>query len=313
MLKKIVIGFTALIVLLVLVALFALLPGLVQIRNVEIVIPEFEQIDAAFELADQLEMPTNIQYINTATQETPLGPMGFLGVLITWADGKQFLIDAGMKPEEAKKFGANLELIGASPIQTFAPIEAVLGGYVDNVEGIGFTHLHTDHTLGVSDICIALRSRNEGAVIWQTQAQATLQNFFTKQGQAVINESDCEKAVLSDDLIKEVPGFNGLFAIAAGGHTPGSTIFVTQLQGKTWIFAGDLTNAMVDIHNNQDKGWAYSYILVPEDTKLLEKWRLWLNAADQRDNTSVLVAHDIKAFEASGLQAWQEPSENTVE
>ena len=64
---------------------------------------------------------------------------------------------------------------------------------------------------------------------------------------------------------------------------------------------------MQDIHNNKDKGWLYSHLLVPEDTKLLERWRLWLEQADQQDNVSVLVAHDINAFEASDLKAWQEP------
>jgi glyoxylase-like metal-dependent hydrolase (beta-lactamase superfamily II) len=294
-------------ILLLIVILFALVPGHLQIRKLVIEIPSLEYTEDLFLEQDSKTFPIDIHYVNTAQQTGPFGTLGHLGVLITWNDGKQFLIDTGMNPEEAQKFGATLELLGAGPTLTFGAIEEQLGGYIDAITGIGFTHLHSDHTAGISNICIALRSRNEQATIFQTNSQSSLQNTFTKQGQQLINNSDCEVALLGDELIKPVPGFEGLFAIEAGGHTPGSTVFITKLAGKTWILAGDLTNAMQDIHNNKDKGWIYSHLLVPEDTKLLEKWRLWLEQADQQDNISVLVAHDINAFKVSDLKAWQEP------
>lgn len=312
MLKKLLVILLAAVSLLAVVLLIILVPGNMQIREVKITLPSMEQINQAFAQQNSEAFPSNIQYINTAQQEGPfatdgsISTLGHVGVLISWPDGKQFLIDSGMKPEEAKKFGANLELIGGKPTQTFGAIEAQLGAYIDNIEGIAFTHLHSDHSAGISDICIALRSRNETATIFQTQAQATLHNMLTEPGQELINHSDCQKAILDNNLIKAIPNFEGLFAIEAGGHTPGSTVFVTQLKGKTWIFAGDLTNAMVDIHNNKGKGWLYSHVLVPEDTQLLEQWRVWLNKVDKLANVSVLVAHDIKAFEASELSAWQE-------
>ena len=55
---------------------------------------------------------------------------------------------------------------------------------------------------------------------------------------------------------------------------------------------------------NRGKGFLYSYLLIPEDVKVLREWRLWLKAQDERAGVQVLVAHDIDAYQASSLQAW---------
>lgn len=133
----------------------------------------------------------------------------------------------------------------------------------------------------------------EPAGIFQTLDQANEHNLLTQAGQALVDEAGCQGELLGDEVIKSIEGFPGVYAIAAGGHTPGSTIFVVLTSEQTWIFSGDLTNDVASIRNNADKGWLYSYFIVPENTALLNGWRIWLKAADEMENISVLPAHDI--------------------
>ena len=278
-----------------------LLPAHWQIRSVAVEIPSVQQLDLALGQVSAEAFPTRIQFINTAQQSGPFGSLGHVALLIQWADGKSFLVDTGMNEAEAVAFGSPFELLGAEPTQAFGPVERQLGSAVESIRGIGLTHLHSDHVAGISGICDAMESP---ATIYQTHNQNSRQNLHTESGQVLVNESSCSKSELAATLIKPIPGFSGLFAIDAGGHTPGSTLFVTRLDGETWIFAGDITNAMADIHSNRGKGFIYSYLLIPEDVQLLGQWRLWLKAQDDRAGVHVLVAHDIAAYHASDLQAW---------
>jgi len=285
------------------IAAFAavMLPAHWQIRSVAVDIPSAGKLDAVLDEVSADDFPSEIHFINTAQQSGPFGKLGHVGVLIQWADGKSFLIDSGMNDAEAIAFGSPFELLGAEPTQTFGAVESQLGAAVNSIRGIGLTHLHSDHTAGISRICTAIEPP---ATIYQTLQQKSLHNLHTQAGQVLVNESNCSKSELGPTTIKPVPGFSGLFAIAAGGHTPGSTLFVTRLDGKTWIFAGDITNAMSDIYNNRGKGFMYSYLLIPEDVQVLRNWRLWLKAQDDRAGVHVLVAHDIDAYHASSLKGW---------
>jgi glyoxylase-like metal-dependent hydrolase (beta-lactamase superfamily II) len=296
-------GYLLLAVVALSIAVFAavMLPAYWQIRSVAVDIPSAGQLDSALDKVRAEDFPSKIQFINTAQQSGPFGKIGHVGVLIHWADGKSFLIDTGMNEAEAIAFGNPFELFGAEPTQTFGALEQQVGSAVKSIRGIGFTHLHSDHTAGISRICKAIESP---ATIYQTQDQKSLHNLHTQAGHVLVSESSCAKSELATTTIKPVNGFPGLFAIAAGGHTPGSTLFVTRLDGETWIFAGDITNAMSDIYANQGKGFMYSYLLIPEDVKLLGEWRLWLKSQDERVGVHVLVAHDIGAYQASSLQAW---------
>jgi glyoxylase-like metal-dependent hydrolase (beta-lactamase superfamily II) len=278
-----------------------MLPAHWQIRSVAVDIPSARELDAALDDVSADDFPSEIHFVNTAQQSGPFGELGHVGVLIHWTDGTSFLIDTGMNKAEAIAFGSPFELVGADSTQTFGAIERLLGTAVNSIRGIGLTHLHNDHTAGIGRICTAMESP---ATIYQTRYQKSLHNLHTQAGQVLVNESNCNKSELGTTTIKPVPGFSGLFAIAAGGHTPGSTLFVTRLDSKTWIFAGDITNAMSDIYNNRGKGSMYSYLLIPEDVQVLRDWRLWLKAQDGRAGVHVLVAHDIGAYRASSLQAW---------
>ena len=278
-----------------------LLPAHLQIRSIAVTIPAATELDNALDGISARDYPADIYFVNTAQQSTMWGELGHVGVLLQWPDGKSFLIDTGMNAAEAAAFGRPLELLGAGPTETFGAVETQLDSALDNIVGIGFTHLHQDHVASIARLCAAMAAP---ATIFQSAQQAISHNLHTRAGQALVKASTCKQQQLESAVIKAVPGFPGLFAIAAGGHTPGSTIFITRLGADTWIFAGDITNAMVDIYDNQGKGFMYSYLLIPEDTDVLADWRQWLKAQNARDGVNVLVAHDIHAFLASGLQAW---------
>lgn len=264
-------------------------PAHLQIRAIDVEIPT---LDAIAKLqSDKTETPQLVTFVSTAQQSSERGTIGHVGVLVTWLDGRQLLIDTGMNREAAVEFGKLVEsMMGADPVETFGPLEEQLEGEVDNIDGIVFTHLHIDHTQGVTAVCSAM---TEPARIFQTRDQAKEHNLHTKAGQALVAQARCEREVLEGETIKPLRGFPGVYAIAAGGHTPGSTIIIVVTNEQTWIFSGDLTNDIASIHENAGKGWLYSYFFVPENTALLEGWRLWLRNADEMENVSVLPAHDI--------------------
>jgi glyoxylase-like metal-dependent hydrolase (beta-lactamase superfamily II) len=93
-------------------------------------------------------------------------------------------------------------------------------------------------------------------------------------------------------------------AIAAGGHTPGSTVFAARVGEVTWILAGDMTNSRAALLANEPKPALYSLFIVPEAPARLERMRLWLSALDAESDVTVVVSHDQPALEASGMSAW---------
>jgi glyoxylase-like metal-dependent hydrolase (beta-lactamase superfamily II) len=281
-----------------------LLPAHLQVRSVETVIPALGLLDEALDAIPAERYPREIHFINTATQAGALGEISHIAVLLRWSDGNAFLIDTGMNEQEAVDFGKPFQYLGASATEAFGPVEEQLGDAVDSIRGIGFTHLHSDHTAGISRICSALTTP---ATVFKTSAQNTLHNLHTEEGQKLINDSACPVALLPQSTPAAIPGFPGLLVLPAGGHTPGSTIFATRMGGETWIFAGDIANSMADIHDNRSKGVLYSYLLVPEHTKVLENWRIWLAQQTAQQYVQVLVTHDIDAYRSSGLAELRAP------
>jgi len=271
-----------------------------QIRQVEPALPTAAEIEAA--LPEESAAAT-ISYVNTATQNGPFGKLGHVGVLIEWPDRAAFLLDTGMPPAQAIAFGAPMErFLKADPTQTFGSVVSQMGAAVQSIGGIAFTHLHTDHTDGIGGICNA---QANPATVFQTGLQREQQNYGTSPGEKNIATAICRRLTLGPDTVKQVPGFPGIVAIAAGGHTPGSTLFASRFNGKVWIFAGDITNDMHSLHNNIDKHWAYTAFIVPESPARQRQLRLWLESLDQRADFQVLVAHDIEAWKQSEITAWR--------
>ena len=275
-----------------------------QIRQVEPALPTAAEIEAAL---PQESAAATISYVNTATQNGPFGQLGHVAVLIEWPDRASFLLDTGMPPAQAIAFGAPMErFLKADPTQTFGSVAEQMGESVQSIEGIAFTHLHTDHTDGIGGIC---KAQPNPATIFQTGLQRELQNYGTSPGEDNLAAAICKRLILGPDTVKPIPGFPGIVAIAAGGHTPGSTLFASRFNGKIRIFAGDITNDMHSLHNNVDKHWAYTTFIVPENPARQRELRLWLESLDQQAGFEVLVSHDIEAWKRSDIAAWQAPGE----
>lgn len=189
-------------------------------------------------------------------------------------------------------------MLDAQPTETFGAIDTQMGAAIDSIRGISFTHLHSDHTDGLPPLCAA---QAVPATVFQTALQRNLLNYTTQPGATNLEESACARELLDASIIKPIPGFPGLLAIAVGGHTPGSTVYAVGVKGTNWVLAGDISNDMESLHRDMDKPWVYSTFIVPEDTSRLKQLRQWLETLDQTAEFEVLVAHDIRAFEASSI------------
>lgn len=279
-------------------ALALLLEAHWEIRGLEAELPG---PDALAALAGVADGPQRVSYVNTATQpgyrSSPLSHPAFV---LEWADGRVFLIDAGMDPEQARAFSRPFELLlGSDPIEPHGSLARQLGPVAQRVRGMAFTHLHPDHTGGIVSLCAA---RGDALPVFQTRWQAELGNYTTRPGREELEAAGCARPQrLADGPLAPVPGFPGLAAIAAGGHTPGSTIYAAHVAGTTWIFSGDVTNSKRNLLENRPKARIYSLLIVPEAPQRLEVLRRWLAALDAQPGFRVVVSHDRDALLASGL------------
>jgi glyoxylase-like metal-dependent hydrolase (beta-lactamase superfamily II) len=280
------------------VALAVLLEAHWEIRRLEAALPDRAALAALGEVADG---PQRVAYVDTATQpgyRSP--PLSHPSFVLEWADGRVFLVDAGMDPEQARAFSRPFELLlGSDPIEPHGSVAQQLGPVVQRVRGVAFTHLHPDHTGGMVSLCAV---RGEALPVFQIPWQAELGNYTTRPGREELEAAGCARPQrLADAPLVPVPGFPGLAAIAAGGHTPGSTIYAAHVAGTTWIFAGDVTNSRRNLLENRPKPWVYSLLIVPEAPQRLEVLRRWLAALDAEPGFRVVVSHDRDALLASGL------------
>ena len=292
--KKLILLIIALPLALILITAIVTFPAHRQIRAIQPPLPDFDAIAAALDVASG---PVSISYLNSASQRSPYGTLGHPGVLLEWPDGRRFLIDTGMPPEQAIAFGAPLELIlDAEPTATYGSLAQQLGPAVERIEGIAFTHLHSDHTDGLPTICAA---QTEPATVFQTPLQFNERNYTTELGFKAFHEATCERRQLAAENIMTLPGFPGLVAVSLGGHTPGSTLYGARIADKFWLFSGDITNDKKSLLQDLPKHWLYSAIIVPEDTARTAQLRDYLLALDQIDGVTVLPAHDVEAIAAS--------------
>ena len=114
-------------------------------------VPPIEQLAA---VSGGTDGPVRLRYINSGTQIWPGGDRGtYGGFLLEWADGRAFAIDVGMTKPVAVEFGASLELLGAGPVRALGSMAEVLRTDARRIEGVGFSHLHYDHTDGMGLLC----------------------------------------------------------------------------------------------------------------------------------------------------------------
>jgi glyoxylase-like metal-dependent hydrolase (beta-lactamase superfamily II) len=271
--------------------------GHLQIRGISPALPSEAALRTAIASG---QGPRRVYSINTASQAvTPSQSMTFPAFVLEWPGGRRFIIDAGMEPEAAVEFGKPIEwLTGADPVRPHGSVGEQMGAESQTVAGAGFTHLHSDHTGGFRSLCPL---RDGQLAIFQVPLQADEQNHTTDPGLTLLLDADCVRFErLAGGPIYPIPGFPGLIAVAAGGHTPGSTVFVAQVNDRLWIFSGDITNSRSELELDRAKSFLYSLLIVPEDPQRLKILRAWLRELDRAPDATVVVSHDLEALNPQG-------------
>ncbi len=297
--RRVLIGIASALLLAVLVLSGFLLEAHLEMRSIAPALPSRAALEGV------PEGPVRIRYVNSGTQIQSTGRGGtYGGFLLEWPDGSAFAIDVGMAHEGMQAFGDVLESIGAQPIETFGSMAEQLGADSKRIAAVGFTHLHTDHTEGIAELCAA----HGGTIpVFQTPDQLQRGNYTTDPGRAQLSGSGCtEPRELSGGPLMPIPSFEGLAAFAAGGHTPGSTVFVANVAGKHWIFAGDITNDRENLFNDVGKPWLYSNVIIPESTGRLGELRRWLTELYAPPATEIVISHDLDSIRATAIEIWGE-------
>lgn len=308
--------------------------GHVQIRGITPELPEPRQI---LEPDRSPELPVRLTWINTASQRMPrsavLDPdrdpqprasyvMSHPAFVIEWQDGRVFLVDLGLEVRSAVDFGLPLEMLaGASPIEPHAAASEALGDDRKRVAGVGFTHLHADHTAGLDRLCADLGARGQGSgpiALFQAPDQIGSVNHTTYGPRAAVRAADCVelRPLAGERGLLPVPDFPGLYAVPVGGHTPGSTMWVVQLRVapggsrgyhddvQTWVITGDVVNHVQGVELGLSKPAPYSWLVVPEDDLRLGRVRVFLKELSRAPGLRLLVNHDRNQIEATGLPAY---------
>lgn len=270
-----------------------------EIRQIGPALPTLETLQATLNSA---EGPIRIGYILNASQPSREGQAAsYPAFVLQWRDGRRFLVDAGMDAQGAREFGELAEtLFGAGPIQFEATVADQLGNGLADLQAIAFTHLHNDHTGGSQAICEAATG---SITLFQTPWQAGHSNYTTQPGVEDLARASClNRQLLGDPQLNSIPGFPGLIAISAGGHTPGSTIYAAQVNGTTWLLAGDISNEKAALLTNRPKPFWYRWFITPEAGDRQEELRLWLAELDAQADFQVVLSHDLGALQASEME-----------
>lgn len=312
------VGLTTLAVILVGVGL---LWAHVSLRGERSPLPAADGIAAI--LAGDPDHPRALRWTNSASQDMPrsgvldpaLDPtpdapyrMSHPSFILEWDDGRILLVDVGMTPSAAVAFGEPSELVaGARPMEPHRPTGEQLGPRARDVEGVVFSHLHTDHVEGITAMC---EGRDRPLRVFGTKGQLVRTNYTTKPGLALLQDAPCVELVPIEGSgpLLEIPGFPGVRVIEAAGHTPGSQIVVAEVAGSgaptRFAFGGDIANARDGIRHDIPKPWLYSLLVVPEDTERLGELRRFLRTLHQNHDFTVLVPHDELAIERAGVLRW---------
>jgi len=105
-----------------------------------------------------------------------------------------------------------------------------------------------------------------------------------------------------------VPGFPGLAVVVAGGHTPGSQVFVARVREggevRTSVLTGDVVNHIDGVRHDVPKPGYYSLLVVPEHGERLSQVRAWLRGLERDHGVRLLVSHDQRALEQAGVPSY---------
>ncbi len=329
MLRKILLGLLTLLGLAALGVAVGLAMAHAAVRRERAPLPSREEVVASAGTADQ---PVRLTIANTASQPMPrslvldakhdLKPdepyvMSHPSFILEWADGRTLLVDVGMDREGAVNFGAPMGSVGAEPIEPHGSVAAQLGSEASRVEGVVFTHLHTDHVDGITELC---RGRTRPLQVFMTEAQNERPNYTERGGRELLatvkrgaqgeGDAPCVEIVpLGDGALKAVPGFPGAFVIAAGGHTPGSQIVTANVNTGgspvTYAFTGDIVNHIDGVGSDIAKPQLYRMVVVPEADDRQTELRHFLRSLRDEGGVRLLVSHDELQLGASGVPAYR--------
>ncbi len=321
MLKKILIGVAGLLLLVIGGAMIGLISTHRSITHERVPLPPPDRVVASGKTPIG---PNKLRYVNTASQVMPrsgvLDPgqdpkpndpyiMSHPSFVLEWSDGRILLVDVGMTRDGATAFGSTLQKLGgAQAIEPHGSTAEQLGPARVRVAAAIFTHLHSDHVGGITELAA---DRGRPLLVFQTEAQAERPNYTTRGGLKLLQQTPSIKLErLGPGPLHAVPGFPGVFVIAAGGHTPGSQLVVAHVteegRTRTVVFVGDIVNNIDGINNNIPKPYLYRLLMVPEDDQRQEELRLYLRNLRDRFDAQLLVAHDQLAIENSGVAKWSE-------
>jgi glyoxylase-like metal-dependent hydrolase (beta-lactamase superfamily II) len=291
-------------------------------RAIVAIAPPLPTPDEILAFDPAADLPVRLSWLNTATQPmprsavldpsrdaTPKSPyvMSHPSFVFEWSDGRIFLVDLGMDPAAAEAFGTPLEWLGGA--QKMKPIGSSaerLGPALSRVAGVAFTHEHTDHTEGATELC----RLHPGAIpLFVNRLAVEHSNYTTRPGWRILDDAKClERKLLDGGPLFAVPGFPGLTLFAAAGHTPGSQVFIAHVRSsdsiRTWIFTGDVVNQIDGVRQNIPKPKLYSVLVVPESTARLDVVRRFLAGLERDHGAGILVSHDQLALQASGVPAY---------
>jgi glyoxylase-like metal-dependent hydrolase (beta-lactamase superfamily II) len=326
MLKRTAIGLGIFVAISLLVLLAGLTWAHVTIRRERAPLPAVKDIrDTEDRDGSRTDWPVSLHWINTASQSMPraavLDPkrdrrphdayvMSHPAFVLRWADGRMLLVDTGMTREGAVSFGRTIEMLGgASPLEAHGSAAERLAADRAHVQAIVFTHLHLDHVGGVSELCA---NADQPLHVFMTEAQANRGNYTTRPGMRLLRASRCiERHELHGSGAIAVPGYPGVSVIDAGGHTPGSQIVLARVAGpsgvKRYAFTGDTVNNLDGILDDVPKPLLYRLLMVPEDESRqteLRHFLLGLRNLGDPGGFTLLVSHDQRALEQSGIPPW---------
>ena len=133
-------------------------------------------------------------------------------------------------------------------VLTTQDIAKQLGG----IDGVFLTHIHLDHIMGLTDL-------DDGIPVYLGKGDASLRDFmnlFTMgttnrllQRQTHLNEWDHSVTSYID-----VFGDGSVFAIAAPGHTPGTTAYIANTTDGVQLMLGDVTHTRWGWENQVEPG-----------------------------------------------------------
>lgn len=276
--------------------------------------------EAAAALAADGEWPVRVAWVETAFQSVPRGQvldpardpdpetpytLTHPAFVIEWADGRRLAVDAGMTADAARAFGAPLRWVGAGEPRVGTSLAAALGPDRERLEGVLFTHLHTDHTQGILAVCAAAGGRR--LAWWRTPTQAERGNHTTRTGRAQLADAGClSPRDLPAGALASVPGFPGVRVVPVAGHTPGSQVVLVEVRDPggarhRLALSGDVANHVDGIRHDVPKPTLYRWLLVPESERALGRARGFLRDLEQDEGFGLAVAHHREQLEALDL------------